>query len=370
MSFRPMKRMKVGIIGCGNVSGVYFSWLRKFPMIELVGCADLDFFRAETKAQQYNVKPYAVQELLDDKAIQLVVNLVRPQAHSQVNRQALEAGKHVYCEKPLALSVEEGREILELAQARGLRVGGAPDTFLGGGLQTARKLIDDGAIGRPVAAAAHMACPGHESWHPDPEFFYQAGGGPMLDMGPYYLTAMVNLLGPIVRATGSARTSLPERTITSEKKRGTKIPVAVPTHYAAVYDFTSGPVATVTMSFDVQHHRLPFLEIYGTEGTLSAPDPNTFAGPVALRRTDDREWREIPLTHTDQTGRGMGVADMIYGILYDRPHRASGALALHVLEAMLAVEGASHHHVHAALLTTCERPAALPPGLAPGELDL
>lgn len=370
MSLKPMKRMKVGIIGCGNISGAYFSWLKKFPMVELVGCADLDFFRAETKAQQYDVQPFTLQELLADKAVQLVVNLTVPQAHAPVNLQILEAGKHAYCEKPFASSVEEGRQVLELAAAKGLRVGCAPDTFLGGGLQTARKLIDDGAIGRPVAATAHMACAGHESWHPDPEFYYQAGGGPMLDMGPYYLTALVNLLGPIQRATGSARASLPERTITSEKKRGTKIPVAVPTHYAAVYDFQSGPVAAVTMSFDIRHHRLPLLEIYGTEGSLSVPDPNTFTGPVALRRGEDKEWREIPLTHTDQTGRGMGVADMVHGILYDRPHRASGALALHVLEAMLAVEGASHHHVHAALQTTCERPAALPPGLAPGEIDV
>jgi len=364
-----IRRTKVGIIGCGNTSSAYFSWLKKYPALDLVACADLDFYRAETKGAQYGVQAMTVVDLLAEKKIEIVVNVTVPRVHHAVNLQIIEAGKHPYCEKPFALSLDEGRAVLEAAQSARLRVGAAPDTFLGGGIQTARKLIDEGAIGEPIAATANMASRGPEAWHPDPEIFYQPGGGPMFDQGPYYLTALVNLLGPVQRVSGSARASFPHRLVRSEKKLGTKIPVEVPTHYAAVLDFAAGPIATVTMSFDLTAHQLPMLEIYGSEGTLSLGDPNTFGGPVSIRRGADKEWRAVPLTHNENAGRGIGVADLAGALRHDRPHRASGALAFHVLEAMLAVQLSSWTDTRVILQSTCERPAALPPGLPPGEIE-
>ena len=249
-------------------------------------------------------------------------------------------------------------------------MGCAPDTFLGAGHQTCRKLIDDGAIGEPVAAAAFMACHGHESWHPDPEFYYKPGGGPMFDMGPYYLTALVNLLGPVRRVTGSARITFPERLITSEPKSGTKITVDVPTHVAGVLDFANGAVATIITSFDVWAHNLPRIDVYGSEGSLSVPDPNGFGGPVRIRRSGDSEWTEVPHTHgCAENGRGIGVADMACALRSGRPHRTSGQLAYHVLDVMHAVHDASREGTHIELESTCDRPTPVPTGLAEGTLD-
>jgi predicted dehydrogenase len=289
-----------------------------------------------------------------------VVNLTIPRAHAEVNLAALKAGKHAYCEKPFAVSREEGKKVLRAARAKGLLVGGAPDTFLGGGIQTCRKLIDDGAIGEPVAATAFMACRGHESWHPDPEFYYDIGGGPMLDMGPYYLTALVNLLGPVKRVSGSARITFPERLITSEPKKGTKIKVMTPTHIAGTLDFASGAVGTVVMSFDVVAHRLPIIEIYGSEGTLLVPDPNGFGGPVRMRKMGDADWSEVRMTHSDQVGRSMGVADLAHALRLGRKPRAGGELCYHVLDVMMAFEDASRSGRHVEIASRCERPAALP----------
>jgi predicted dehydrogenase len=285
-----------------------------------------------------------------------------------VNLAILKAGKHAYAEKPFALDLAEGRRVLKLAKSSGLRVGCAPDTFLGGGIQTARILIDSGAIGEPVAAVANMAGHGPEGWHPDPEFFFKAGGGPMLDMGPYYLTALVNLLGPVRRVTGSSRISFEERVIGSEPKRGQRIKVEVPTHVAGVYDFVSGPVVSVTMSFDVWAHTLPIIEIYGKEGSLRVPDPNTFGGVVELRKAGEKQWRSIPLTHSDQVRRGIGVADIASAVANDRPHRANGDLAYHVLESMLAVQLASEQEAPVHIKSTVLRPAPLKPGLPVGEI--
>jgi predicted dehydrogenase len=367
-----MKTMNIGVIGCGKISGAYFKGCAVFDCLRVVACADLNRAAAEAKAKEFNVpRVCSVEELLADPAVELVVNLTVPQAHAPVNRQALAAGKHVYVEKPFAVTREEAKPVLALAQRKKLRVGSAPDTFLGGGIQTCRKLIDDGAIGRPVAAAAFMACPGHESWHPSPEFYYKVGGGPMLDMGPYYLTALVNLLGPIRRVTGATGKAFAERTITSQPLAGKVIHVEVPTHYAGVMDFVNGVIGTLVMSFDVfAGHNLPRLEIYGTEGSLSVPDPNTFRGPVRLRRKGEKEFVEVPLTHgyTDNM-RGMGVADMAYAIRSGRPHRANGALAFHVLDVMQSFQEASESGKHIKIKSTCERPAPLPTGLAMGTLD-
>ncbi|MHB1629602.1 MAG: Gfo/Idh/MocA family protein [Bacilli bacterium] len=368
-----MKSVKVGVIGCGNISRAYFTGIRKFPVTELVACADLDNERAQAAASEFQIpRVYPVAELLADPDIDIVVNLTIPQAHAQVCLTALAAGKHVYVEKPLAVTREEGKRILELAMKKGLRVASAPDTFLGGGLQTCRKLIDDGWIGAPVAATGFMMGAGPESWHPDPDFFYQLGGGPMFDMGPYYLTALVFLLGPIVRVTGSARITFPERTITSQPKHGNKITVNTPTHIAGVLDFATGAIGTLITSFDIAAgaSSFPNIEIYGTEGSLRAPDPNTFGGPVFIRRKGAQEWSEIPLTHghTEQ-GRGLGVADLAYAIRSGRDHRASGGVAYHVLEAMHGFHDAAREGKHYSMQSSCQSLAPLPQHLASGTLD-
>jgi predicted dehydrogenase len=311
-----------------------------------------------------------VPELLTDPSIEAVLNLTIPRAHGEVAQAALEAGKSVYNEKPLALERAEGRRLLETARARGLLVGCAPDTFLGGGLQTCRKLIDDGWIGEPVAATAFMLSHGHETWHPDPDFYYQPGGGPMFDMGPYYLTALVSMLGPVRRVTGSTRVTFAERTITSQPKYGTTITVKTPTHITGVLDFASGAVATMITSFDVWPTELPPIEIYGTTGSLGVPDPNGFGGPVRLRRAGAREWSEVPLAYGYASNyRSLGLADMAYALRHGRPHRACGDLAYHVLDVMHAFDEASRTEAHVHVASTCQRPAALPLGLRDGTLD-
>jgi len=364
-----MNTTKIGVIGCGNISGIYFKVGKTFQNLEIAACADLDMARAKAKAEEFKIpRACTVREMLADPEIEIIVNLTIPRAHAEVALAALEAGKHVYGEKPLAVTRKDGQRILALAKARKLRVGSAPDTFLGGGIQTCRKLIDDGWIGKPVAASAFMVCAGHESWHPQPEFYYDIGGGPMLDMGPYYLTALINLLGPIVRVSGSAKTTHAKRMITSQPKRGTIMNVKALTHYATVLDFKQGAIATLIMSFDCQAAQLPRIEIYGTEGTLSVPDPNTFGGPLRINR--GKEWQEIPLTHGyTENSRSIGVADMANAIRFKRPHRASGELAMHVLDVMEAAAETSAKGRAITLTTTCSRPAPLPLGLLPGMLD-
>lgn len=366
-----MGKTKIGIVGCGNISGAYFNAGKVMENIEIAACADLDLERAKAKGKEFEVaKACSVEELLADPAIKIVINLTIPGAHGQVALAALNAGKSVYNEKPLAVSREDGLAMNALAKSKGLRVGGAPDTFMGGGIQTCRKLIDDGWIGRPVAATAFMTCHGHENWHPDPAFYYKAGGGPMFDMGPYYLTALVNLLGPVSRATGSARVTFPERLITSQPKFGQKVTVDVPTHVTGILDFKEGAVATVLQSFDVWHAHLPNIEIYGTEGSLHVPDPNGFGGTVKVRRAGAKEWSEVPLTHGYHgNSRGIGVADMASAMDQGRPHRASGELAYHVLDIMHAVHDASREGRHVDLKSTCSRPAPLPLGLRDGQID-
>ena len=365
-----MDPVKVGLVGCGNISSIYFQNCQSFPILDLVACADLIPERAQARAQEFGVEARSVEAILADPDIEIVLNLTIPKAHAEVALRALEAGKSAYNEKPLAITREDGRRMLDLARSRGVRVGCAPDTFLGAGIQTCRKLIDDGWIGEPVAATAFMTCHGHESWHPDPEFYYKVGGGPMFDMGPYYLTALVSLLGPVRRVTGEARITFPERVITSRPRYGTVIKVDVPTHVAGVLEFASGAIGTIITSFDVWHAELPRIEVYGSEGTLSVPDPNGFGGPVRLRRAGADEWSEIPLSHIySENSRGLGVADMAYGLRSGRPHRASGELAYHVLDVMHAFHDAAREGRHVTLESTCARPAPLPMGLEPWTLD-
>ncbi len=354
-----MNKLKIGIIGCGNISSIYMENCPKFPHLELVACADIDLQRAHSQAEKFNIpKACSVEELLNDPEIELVINLTIPKAHASVCIQALEAGKHVYTEKPLAVTREEGRQILETANKRNLLVGSAPDTFLGAGIQTAIHLIEQGEIGVPIGASAFMICRGHEHWHPDPAFYYDAGGGPMFDMGPYYLTALVALLGPIKRISGFTRISYPERTILSKPKAGTKIEVKIPTHISGIIDFASGVIGNITTSFDAfGGTALPPIEIYGSEGTLLVPDPNTFGGPVKIRKRDENEFKEVPLEYGHaQNSRGLGVADMVKAIIEGGHYRANGELAYHVLEAMHGFHDSSDSGRHYSMESTCNRP--------------
>lgn len=363
--------VRVGIVGCGVISGIYLKNLPRFDLVEVVACADIAIDKAQARAEEFGIaRACSPDELLADPEIEIVVNLTVPRAHASVARAAVEAGKSVYNEKPLAVEREEGRDLLRRASERGVLVGGAPDTFLGGGLQTCRAAIDAGEIGDPVAATAFMANHGHEHWHPDPDFYYQPGGGPMFDMGPYYLTALVSLIGPISRVAGSARKTFAERTIESAKRKGETVPVEVATHVAGTLDFTAGAVGTIITSFDVWAHSLPRIEIYGTRGTLAVPDPNTFGGPVRIRQGRETEWREVPVAHGwTENSRGLGVADMAHALRGGRPHRASGALAFHVLDTMHALHESSAAGRHVHLESTVERPAPLPATLPPTRLD-
>ncbi len=366
-----METTKIGVIGCGNISGIYLKAGRTFDILEIAACADADPSRARATAEEFGGIPALTnEELLAEPDIQIVVNLTPPGAHAEVALAAIEADKCVHNEKPLAVTREDGRRLLQEADHRGVRIGCAPDTFLGAGLQTCREIIDSGAIGRPVSAVAFMQGPGPEGWHPDPEFFFATGGGPMFDMGPYYLTALVSLLGPVRRVTGAVAAALEERTIGSGAKQGRKIPVEVPTHVAGLLDFASGAVATLIMSFDVQAHDLPWIEIYGTEATLACPDPNMFCGPVRTGRGRGEPWEEIAVTRPySENSRGIGVADMAYALRSGRAHRASGAMAYHILDIMHAVHDASREGRHVELESTCDRPAPLPANLQEGTLD-
>jgi predicted dehydrogenase len=364
-----MKRVGVGIIGCGNISEAYLKAAATFPILDIRGVADLRPEAAQARADAFGLKAMRVDEILAEPSIEIVVNLTIPAAHVEVGLRAIEAGKHVHSEKPLGVRTKEARTLLDRATARGLRVGCAPDTFLGGAHQTCRKLLDQGAIGRPVAGTAFFLCPGHESWHPNPAFYYAAGGGPMLDMGPYYITDLVNLLGPVEQVSGMTARSRDRRTITSQPLAGGTIEVEVATHVAGTLRFVSGAVVTVAMSFDVPQHRHAPIELYGTEATLLVPDPNRFGGPIETGR--NKTWSERPVEHpySDGNYRIIGVADLAHAIRSDRPHRASGELAYHVLEVMEAFQASSDQGRHVTIESRPERPAMVPTDLARGELD-
>lgn len=357
--------VRVGLMGAGFISDIYLTNAAKYHELDVVSCADLDLDRAQQQATKHGVpRACSPDELLADPDVELVINLTIPRAHAEVGMATLAANKHLYSEKPFTIEREDAARLLAAAAERDLRVGSAPDTFLGGSLQTCRHLIDDGAIGQPVAATAFMVSHGHEWWHPNPAFFYQYGGGPLLDMGPYYLTALVHLLGPVRRVTGSARASFPERTISSEPLKGQTITVEVPTHVAAVLDFASGAIATLVTSFDVWAADVPRIEIYGATGNLGIPDPNTFGGPIRIRTAGAKEWAEAPLTFASaENSRGIGAADMAAAIRTGEPHRASGELAYHVLDIMRSILDASETGRHVDLQSTCDRPAPLAEGL-------
>lgn len=363
-----METSKVGIIGVGNIFPQYVQNLRRYPFLEVVACADMRMDQARARGAEYNLQSLTVNELLVHPEIEVVVNLTVPRAHAEVSLQIIQAGKHVYSEKPLATNISDARSVLQAAKAAGVRVGCAPDTFLGGGLQTCRKLIADGWIGTPIGATACFANHGMEHWHPNPAFFYQEGAGPVFDMGPYYLTALFQLMGAIKQVTAITGISFAERTITSEPLLGQKIPVNVPTFNAGIIEFTSGAIASILMSFDIWQHSLPFIEIYGSQGTLRIPDPNTFGGPVTVWLQTEAEWQQIPLLFTDEVGRGVGVADMVYCIRRGIAHRAQGGIAYHILEVMQSFQQSFDTRAFVQVESQPEKPSLFPLGLRPDEI--
>lgn len=385
----------IGIIGCGTISDVYLTNLTEhYHNVEVLACADLFPEKAEQTKEKYGIgAACTVEELLAHEKIDIVLNLTIPAAHYEMNMKILKAGKHVYCEKPLALSLEEADSIVKTAAEKGLLAVSAPDTFLGAGAQTCRELLDTGVIGRPVGFTANMVAPGHELWHPSPAFYYKKGGGPMLDMGPYYITTLVSLLGPIKRISCFAVAGRPEREI-----QGSLVDVEVPTHYAGIMEFVCGAVGNINMSFDVWDSDLPLLELYGTDGSLSVPDPNMFGGEVKvyhgrkLKAIVEAETRPHPakiMTMVSRKGecsqkadlmfpadpdsrcnmRGLGVSDMAQAVKTGRKSRLSSELSRHVVEALTAFEIASSTNTVYEMQTTCERPDPMPKGLKLWEVE-
>lgn len=340
-----MPQIRVGIVGCGNISGIYFQNLTGFKHTTVTACADIALDRAAAAANKYDI-PWSgsPEDLLKREDVDLVVNLTVPGAHYSVAEAALQAGKLAYNEKPFCVERAEGARLLELANEKGLAVGGAPDTFLGSGIQTCRKLIDSGAIGQPIGFNAFMHSHGPDGWHPNPEFFYKRGGGPLLDMGPYYVTALVFLLGPVERAIGLAKAPFATRTLTVGDRAGTSIPIETPTHIVGALEFAQGAIGQVNVSFESWGAKLPWIEVYGTEGTLSVPDPNTYGGPIWLaeakqsRQGKRAYWREMPLEFRfASNSRGLGPLDLGMAHREGRPARAGGELAFHVLDIMHSI---------------------------------
>jgi predicted dehydrogenase len=365
----------IGVIGCGNISDAYLKGAARSKLVRVKAVADLRPEAAQAKAREYGVAALAVEALLGDPDIAIVVNLTVPAAHAPVSARILEAGKHVYLEKPLATRYAEAKPVTAAAAAAGLRIGCAPDTFLGAAHQACRYAIDAGRIGRPVGGAAAVLTHGMEHWHPNPAFFYQHGGGPIHDLGPYYVTQLVNLLGPVSRVSAEASTAFAARTITSPPLAGQTIAVEVPTTVNGTLAFANGANVTLSCSWDVWKHRRVPIEIYGSEGSLMVPDPNWFGGePLVCARGDD--WSPIDIAahpfgipnRTIRTGaqtadyRIIGLLDMAAAIRAGRPHRASGALALHVLEVLDAFERSSREGRHVVIETVCDRPEKLPLG--------
>lgn len=359
--------LRIGMVGCGNISAAYLDTFPRLDAVALTAVADLDMDRAKAVAAEYpGVRALTVDELLSDDAVDLVLNLTIPAAHAEVALKAIAAGKHVYGEKPLAASTAEGQSMLAAAEAAGVILGSAPDTVLGTGIQTARKAIDDGLIGKPISATATMVTPGHERWHPNPDFYYVPGGGPLLDMGPYYVSALVTLLGPVTSVIGASSSTRTMRTIGSGPRAGEEIPVSTPTHVTGVLVHASGALSTLVMSFDAVATHAANIEVHGETGSLAVPDPNRFDGEVQLRRLDGEEWEALPVSagYRD-AARGIGLQDLAQTAGGELP-RASGELGFHVLEVMEAVLASAEAGTSLPIRSTCERPPAVVLSLSGG----
>lgn len=346
----------IGIVGLGVISTTYLSTLQQHADVRIVATADLDHARAAAVAASIpGCRALTVAELVADPAVQTVLNLTIPAAHAEVALAALAHGKNVYGEKPLAATFADARQML--AAADGSWVGGAPDTVLGTGVQTARDAIDTGRIGRPQSAVATWVSPGHEAWHPHPDFYYRDGGGPLLDMGPYYLTSLVHLLGPVVRLSGASSRPHSTRRIGSGPRAGEAIPVEVDTHVSGVLEHAGGALSTVTFSFDAAETTAAPIEVHGERGTLAVPDPNLFDGEVRLRRLDEPAWAVLPPSAGyEHAARGIGLIDF----LRNGGRRTHGVIALHVLEIMTALLDSARDGVRITLETTAERPPLVP----------
>jgi predicted dehydrogenase len=363
------KPFGIAVVGCGNISKQYLKHLTKFPDVQVLFCADLDQGRAKAQAAAYGVPASGgVEQALEHPDVQLVVNLTVPAAHAEVASAAIAAGKHVWNEKPLAPDVAAGRALLDQARAAGVRVGCAPDTVLGAGIQSARRLIASGAIGTPLSALTLLQGPGPEAWHPDPEFLFAKGAGPLFDLGPYYLSVLATLFGPTTRVAAISRRARDTRVIGSGPRKGTEFAVEVPTFISAVAEYASGQAASLLFSWDSPLHRMGFLEITGTDATLAVPDPNQFDGDLKVRRADEREWTVIGSTGA-AAGRGSGVVDMVRAIRRGEPHRASGEMALHVLEMMTAIDRSGETAAFEPVESSFDLPAALPEDWNPHVAD-
>jgi len=353
--------VNVGVIGVGVISKQYFEHLPKLPNLKLVAVADLNEARAAEVAAEQGVVSLTVDELLASPDVDAVINLTIPAAHVEIGLRALAAGKHVFAEKPLGLSTDEARPLIEAQAASGKRIGSAPDTVLGTGIQTARKVVDDGTLGEVLSAAVHWSAPGHERWHPAPAFYYQPGGGPLYDMGPYYISALVHLLGPIVSVSGVARRSSRERVIAQGPNAGQVLPVGIDTHITALLTHASGVSTTVTISFEVWKTKAPLFEVYGSQGTLAVPDPNRFNDVPEVFLAGDEDWSPVAESagYRD-SGRGFGLGDMAAAIAAGEPSRASGELAFHVLDVMESIMSAAASGSVVEVASTVERPSAVP----------
>jgi len=358
--------MRLGVIGCGSISQVYLRNLTASPEVEVVACADIFPERAEARAAEFGVcRAYSPAELLADPEIDLVVNLTIPAAHFEISRAALLQGKHVWSEKPLAVDREQGAILVREASVGGLLLGCAPDTVLGAGLQTCRKVLDEGLIGEPAAASAFLFSRGPEHWHPDPAFLYQPGAGPLWDVGVYYLTALVSLLGPVRRVTAFGRRLSPELVIGAGPRAGEAFSVGTDTYVSCILEFASGTLANLVATFGIWGADLPQLQFYGPGGVLNGPDPNTFGGPISAKlHADEAGWRDVPLTGehaaANPNRRGVGVIDMVRAAAEGRPPRASGVLAYHVLDVMQSVADSTAGGRQVEVMSTCERPLPVP----------
>jgi predicted dehydrogenase len=354
--------LSVGIVGAGRISGQYSATLSRLPQVAVTAVADLDPGRAGLLAGQHpGARVAGLPELYAAPDVDVVLNLTTPNQHAAVALAAIAAGKHVYGEKPLAANGADALAVVEAAASAGVRVACAPDTVLGTGVQTARAAVDAGEIGAVHAATAFMTVPGHERWHPDPEFYYQQGGGPLLDMGPYYLTALVQLLGPVRRVAGMSSRPRTERTIGDGPRAGTAFPVEIDTHVTGVLEHEGGALTTLLMSFDTWATHLPFVELYGATGSLSLPDPNYFDGDVRHFAAGGDAWTVLPprAGYAD-AGRGVGLLDLAEALAEDRPHRAAADVALHVLDVMESMQASARSGCSVPVHTTCRRPDLVP----------
>ncbi len=369
-----MAKLGIGIIGCGNISTAYLKLAPLFRSLELKAVADVNMDAARLRASEFPVRAETVDDLLAASDVDVVVNLTVPAVHYQVTRRILEAGKHAYSEKPLVLTLEEGEDLRSLAESRGLRVGSAPDTFLGGSHQQARALIDEGRVGRILGGTAHVMGHGMEAWHPNPDFFFAPGGGPILDMGPYYITNLVQLIGPVRSVTAAAKAGFPTRTIGNGPRLGEVLPVTTPTDVHSILEFANGATVSFGASWDVWKHRHANMELYGEEGSIFIPDPNFFGGAVEVTaKGADPEAQPDPqhpfgqVNQTDNSGQGRanyrcaGLADMAQAIEEGRKHRCDIDLAVHVVDVMTGILRAGESRAWVDMTTTCERPAALSP---------